>query len=84
MAQRNEFLECCRKIGSVSLYINQQRLENPNFVYANETEFIAVENMAKKYEEYLPAYSDRVLAGISSARVLEQPQNPCGDDEPSL
>lgn len=84
VAERKEFLECCKKIGSVSLYINQQRLANPNFVYDNQTEFRDLEDMAERYEQYLPAYSDRVISDISASRTLEQPQNPGGDDEPSL
>lgn len=84
VAGRKEFLECCKKIGSVSLYINQQRLENPNFIYDNQAEFRDLEDMVERYEEYLPAHSDRVMNDISASRVLIQPQNPGGEDEPSL
>ena len=84
IAQRNEFLECVRKIGSVSLYINQQRLQNPNFVYDNQWEYASLANMAERYQQYLPAHATKVLDDISDSRMLEQPQNPGGDDEPSL
>ena len=38
--QRKEFLECVRKIGSINLYINQQRAQNPDFIYDNQIEWI--------------------------------------------
>ena len=84
LKQRNEFLECVKKIGSVSLYINQQRLQNPNFVYYNQEEYQWLIDTAKKYEEYLPAYSSRVLADISATRVLMSPDNPGEDGAPGL
>ena len=84
IAGRKEFLECCKKIGSISLYINQQRLENPNFVYDNQAEYRDLMDMAERYKEYLPVHSDRVLEDISASRTLVQPQNPGEGDAPSL
>lgn len=84
LKRREEFLECVKKIGSISLYINQERAHNPNFVYDNQEEYNKLMAAVEEYEEYLPAYSDRVISDISASRVIEQPQNPGGDDEPSL
>ncbi len=82
--RREEFLECVRKIGSISLYINQERLHNPNFVYDNQEEYNKLMAAVEEYKEYLPTHFDRVISDISASRMLEQPQNPGGDDEPSL
>lgn len=81
---RDEFLECVRKVGSVSLYINQQKLQNPNFVYDNKEEYEALMAGVKKYEAYMPAHYQAVIDDISRSRVREVPQNPGGDEAPSI
>lgn len=83
-AERREFLECVRKVGSVSLYINQQRLQNPNFIYDNKEEYETLMSMVKEYERYMPAHYQAVIDDISASMVRAEPQNPGGDDEPSI
>ena len=84
ISQRKEFLECVKKLGSVSLYINQQRSQNPNFIYDNQSEYSDLTDMVERYQEYLPTHSAKVLDDISASRVPVQPDNPGGDGEPSL
>ena len=71
------------KIGSVNLYINQQKLQNPNFVYDNNDEFKFIQQGAKKYEKYMPAYSRDVIEDIDKNREVTKniPEEPNGDDE---
>ena len=80
--ERAKFLECTRKIGSVSLYINQQKLQDPNFEYDNEAEYKGIVDAALKYEYYLPVYSRDVIDDISSTRVQNKAyQDIPGDDD---
>lgn len=79
--QRQEFLECVRKIGSISLYINQQRLANPNFVYDNQWEYNELMSKMEKYKMYLPAYADKVVEDISGAMHIDAPSNPGEEDD---
>ena len=83
-AQREEFLEAVRKIGSISLYINQEKQHNPDFVYDNQTEYEELIQKVGKYKEYMPKHYEVVISDIGDNMVISAPNNPGGNDDPSL
>lgn len=51
---RAEYMETLKKLGSVSLYINQQARDNKSYVYDNEREYSELSSNVDKYESMLP------------------------------
>lgn len=70
--ERLEFLECLKKIGGVSLYINQEKLKNKDFQYDNKTEHDWTVQMSEKYSKYLPKETTKVLESIEENYVYRQ------------
>lgn len=80
-AERREFLECLKKVGSIDLYINQQKLQNPEFVYDNKNEYDALMEMIEKYDDYMPDYSRSVIDEIGESMIIVEKTAPDTSDD---
>ena len=79
--EREECLEAIKKIGSISLYINQEKMHNPDFVYDNKSEYESLMKKVEKHEQYMPKHYKEVIADIEDNMVISVPSNPGEDDE---
>ena len=64
-SKREEYLECLKKIGSVSLYINQQERDNSNYTYDNYNEAKWITEKSEEFRELLPISSRAVIDQIN-------------------
>lgn len=64
-AKREDYLECLKKIGSVSLFINQQERDNPKYIYDNYDEAKWINEKSQEFEGLLPKSSRTVLERIN-------------------
>ena len=68
-----EYLECLKKIGSVSLFINQQERDNPSYTYDNYNEAKWINEKSEEFKEFLPGSSRAVVEQIN--REIEKSRN---------
>ncbi len=63
-AERAEYMETLKKLGSVSLFINQQARDNKGYVYDNENEYGELASKVEKYDSMLSKEAKGVFGQI--------------------